>query len=42
MSQSSERQSFLGELLTKMANVIRAGEEAGINTDALVKKWKDK
>lgn len=38
MSQSPERQSFLGELFTKMANVIRAGKEAGIKTDALVKE----
>ncbi|GIW67953.1 MAG: hypothetical protein QXJ06_05535 [Candidatus Aenigmatarchaeota archaeon] len=40
MSQSPERQSFLGELLTKMANVIRAGEEAGIKVDALVEEVK--
>lgn len=38
MSQSPERQSFLGELLTKMASVIKSGKEAGINTDALVKE----
>lgn len=38
MSQSPEKQSFLGELLAKMSSVIRAGKEAGINTDALVEE----
>ncbi|MCS6956683.1 MAG: hypothetical protein NZM02_02450 [Patescibacteria group bacterium] len=40
MSELPNRQSFLGELLTKMADVKKAGAEAGINTQALVKEVK--
>ncbi|MEM5777874.1 MAG: hypothetical protein QXJ06_05545 [Candidatus Aenigmatarchaeota archaeon] len=38
MFNSPEKQSFLGELLNKITNVIKTGEEAGIKTDVLVKE----